>query len=109
MHVKIGLGLMDYSLLVGVVQRRFEVMERPSTQSVLSLKSDSNDPFMRDEDGGMHVTVVEGPGTYFMGIIDVLQHWNWEKKLERFMKIVFKFEGIVNSCSNIFLSNKIMS
>jgi 1-phosphatidylinositol-4-phosphate 5-kinase len=87
-----GLGLMDYSLLVGVVQRRFEVMER-SAASQTPLESESVDPFQRDGDGGMHATVVEGPGTYYMGIIDVLQHWNWEKKIERFLKIAFKWEG----------------
>lgn len=49
--------------------------------------------FLRDEDGGMHATVVEGPGTYYMGIIDILQYWNFEKKVERFLKIFFKWEG----------------
>mmetsp|Transcript_24984 Transcript_24984/g.36876 ORF Transcript_24984/g.36876 Transcript_24984/m.36876 type:complete len:952 (-) Transcript_24984:91-2946(-) len=84
-----GLGLMDYSLLVGVVRRKFEVMERfnPGPGS-----GDSTDAFQRDSDGGMHAAVVEGPGTYYMGIIDVLQHWNWQKKLERFFKIYFKWE-----------------
>lgn len=90
---------MDYSLLVGVVQRRFEVMERASSPH-MPLDSEVNDPFLRDSDGGMHATVVEGPGTYYMGIIDVLQHWNWEKKMERIMKIVFKWEGILLHSSN---------
>lgn len=78
---------MDYSLLVGVVRRKFEVMERTTHTSEIN----STDIFQRDPDGGMHAAVVEGPGTYYMGIIDVLQQWNWEKKLERFFKIYFKW------------------
>lgn len=31
--------------------------------------------------------VIEGPGLYFMGIIDILQEYNTEKQLERFAKI----------------------
>ena len=31
------------------------------------------------------------PGTYYIGIIDVLQEWNLAKRLERFFKIYFKF------------------
>ncbi|ETO32622.1 multicopy suppressor of stt4 mutation [Reticulomyxa filosa] len=34
--------------------------------------------------------VIEGPGCYYMGIIDTLQRWNWNKKMERFFKIYFK-------------------
>lgn len=83
---------MDYSLLVGVVQRKFEVMDRTGATELITEHADV---FQRDADGGMHATVVEGPGTYYMGIIDVLQHWNWEKKLERFLKIYLKWEGSI--------------
>jgi hypothetical protein len=48
------------------------------------------DAFKRDVDGGMRARLVEGPGTYYIGIIDVLQEWNWNKKIERFLKIYFK-------------------
>lgn len=48
--------------------------------------------FQKDEDGGMHAAVVEGPGTYYMAIIDILQEWNWSKKLERLVKIYLKWE-----------------
>ena len=33
---------------------------------------------------------IEGPGFYCLGIIDILQEWNWNKKLERFFKIYFR-------------------
>ena len=31
--------------------------------------------------------LIEGPGFYMMGIIDILQDYNWEKKLENFFKV----------------------
>lgn len=48
------------------------------------------DAFKRDLDGGMRARLVEGPGTYYIGIIDVLQEWNFKKKMERFLKMYFK-------------------
>ena len=64
---------MDYALLVGVHRERFPLKD--------SLK---------DDDGGLRVCAVEGPGKYYFRIIDILQEWNWKKKLERFIKIWFK-------------------
>lgn len=49
-----------------------------------------DDAFKRDYDGGMRARLVEGPGTYYIGIIDVLQEWNFTKQMERFLKIYFK-------------------
>lgn len=52
------------------------------------------DAFHRDLDGGMRARLVEGPGTYYIGIIDVLQEWNFKKKMERFLKInVKRYDG----------------
>jgi hypothetical protein len=31
----------------------------------------------------MNVEVVEAPGTYYIGLIDMLQEWNFNKKIER--------------------------
>jgi hypothetical protein len=36
--------------------------------------------------GGLQAQVVEGPGIYFMGLIDVLQRYTCQKRLERFIK-----------------------
>lgn len=36
---------------------------------------------------GIRAAIVEGPGMFYFGIIDVLQEWNWSKKLERFFKV----------------------
>jgi hypothetical protein len=35
---------------------------------------------------------VVGPGTYFIGIIDILQEWSWAKSLERMAKVAFKLQ-----------------
>lgn len=50
-----------------------------------------HDQFQRDADGGMRARIVEGPGTYYIGIIDILQEWNYAKRLERFFKVYCKF------------------
>ena len=75
---------MDYSLLIGVVRRRYEVVDQAS----LILSSEG---LGQDEKGAFHAASVEGPGSYYMGVIDILQEWNFEKKLERFFKVYFKF------------------
>lgn len=36
--------------------------------------------------GGLRAAVVEGPGIYYMGIIDVLQRWTLAKRIENFVK-----------------------
>eukprot|EP00981_Chlorochromonas_danica_P001600 scaffold344_cov178-Ochromonas_danica.AAC.9 len=92
---------MDYSLLIGVKRERFEVMNgtvaenRPSSPSVppwhLSALRGGEDRFRREVDGGIRAPVVEGPGVFYFGIIDILQAWNWKKRLERFFKMYFKF------------------
>lgn len=68
-----SLNLMDYSLLVGVHRERFPLKDSA-----------------KDDDGGLKVCAVEGPGKYYFRLIDVLQEWNWKKKIERFIKIYFK-------------------
>lgn len=98
---------MDYSLLVGVTRKSFDVLRDEYSRISKSARSDSflstgsfnstppatssevkGDVFMRDKDGGMDVVMVHGPATYYIGIIDILQQWNWRKKVERFLKTV---------------------
>ena len=65
---------MDYSLIVGVVRRKFEVKD---VQDIAAAGGGNRslDSLGRDADGSLHAAVVEGPGTFYMGIIDVLQEW----------------------------------
>ncbi len=43
-------------------------------------------PAFKDPDGAMHAAVVEGQGTFYIGIIDILQEWNYDKWYERMTK-----------------------
>lgn len=43
-------------------------------------------PFFAEHRGGLRAIIVEGPGVYYMGIIDVLQAYTWQKWLERQVK-----------------------
>ena len=109
---------MDYSLIIGIVRRHFEVAHAENVLGVVGDDDDANDynpssgPAMstatvsegplslvlrqfsgegiRMEDflrTGLNAEIVEAPGTYYIGIIDALQEWNWSKKLERFYKV----------------------
>ena len=67
------------------------VMNSYSSYSTASIES-----FQRD-DGGLQAAIIEGPGIYFFGIIDILQEYNSGKKLERFFKVYCRLkdpEGI---------------
>jgi hypothetical protein len=44
-------------------------------------------PFHQATLGGMSVDEVHGPGIYFMGLIDILQQWNFRKRLEHFIRV----------------------
>ena len=37
-------------------------------------------------DSAIYAKNIEGPGIYYVGIIDMLQRWNWNKKIEQFVK-----------------------
>jgi hypothetical protein len=36
--------------------------------------------------GAIEAAMVEGPGAYHMGLVDILQKWDWNKKAERCFK-----------------------
>ena len=50
---------------------------------------DSQPAFFQQDRGGLHASEIFGPGTYYMGMIDILQKWDWSKRGERFLKTVF--------------------
>ena len=58
-------------------QQPLSLLGRPThTDMATDLEHNEHNehnPFSRDLDGGMRSRSVEGPGTYFMGIIDILQ------------------------------------
>ncbi|KAL1526560.1 hypothetical protein AB1Y20_015268 [Prymnesium parvum] len=97
-----GEGLMDYSLLLGI----HNVKER---RNLRHARGQEPVPLARESClAGAHIqsaeisaseyhqgplsfspTTLEGPGLYRVGIIDMLQRWNWRKRAERFAKIMF--------------------
>ena len=92
---------MDYSLLVGVKRERFAVLGKTAT----ATRSSSSDGVRSNNDGDdvsesshssfrkrMQARIVEGPGMYYFGIIDILQEFNFYKRMERFVKVYLKFE-----------------
>lgn len=79
----------DYSLLVGIHHRSFNVSHYSSAEQVNSFQSDHK-PLMNQR--GMSVNEVHGPGIYFMGLIDMLQHWNLRKRMEHFIRVYLLFQ-----------------
>nr|CCA15012.1 phosphatidylinositol4phosphate5kinase (PIPKD6/GPCRPIPK) putative [Albugo laibachii Nc14] len=93
-------GIMDYSLLLGVIDVSYQVSHqniltrdgtpflntRSAAESSRDAKSTSR---VKQSQMCLHMSeVVVGPGFYYIGVIDILQTWNFEKRLERFVKSV---------------------
>jgi len=101
-------GLMDYSLLVGVTRRRFDLQHAqprtPAAQqpplmplgvaaAAVGHASGSADPLaqplLSPDDGSRYeAEFVDGPAVYYLGIIDVLQRWDLGKKKEYVAKLL---------------------
>jgi 1-phosphatidylinositol-4-phosphate 5-kinase len=104
------MGVMDYSLLVGVRHARYDVdalhrMQQvapslyPESQDGVATSAMANSPLMvptnestsnfnaRMMSTGYPARVVIAPKEYYFGVIDILQTWNWTKKFERFFKV----------------------
>ncbi|KAJ0401314.1 hypothetical protein ATCC90586_000821 [Pythium insidiosum] len=99
-----SINCIDYSLLVGIHHRSFNVSHYSSAESFdvpprasccssfvgrMSGSVCSNlpaKPFHQAIHGGMTVDEVHGPGIYFMGLIDILQQWNLRKRIEHFVR-----------------------
>ena len=98
-----GNGIMDYSLLLGIANMKYhvdhassprEVVEHSIWRSSVSPVGAGNPSFAPSN--GVHVVrsnarmkpakTIVGPGMYFMGLIDVLQTWDLNKRLERLFK-----------------------
>lgn len=101
-------GIMDYSLLLGVIEVSYQVnqhnvLTRDGSvflQNILEVASAEQERDT-DGDGGQDAAsprvkqstrclraseVVIGPGFYYIGIIDILQTWSVAKRMERFVK-----------------------
>lgn len=75
-----SMGIMDYSLLVGVHKCRLAEPNAASTVSVVPEAEES-----------WHLAPLaaqSGGEVYFVGVIDILQEWDWEKQLEKAGKML---------------------
>ncbi|OWZ09871.1 Phosphatidylinositol-4-phosphate-5-kinase [Phytophthora megakarya] len=103
-------GVMDYSLLLGVIEvsylvNRHNILTRDGSVFLPPDSFVGKPGTPRDEQDNGEFTnntervkqsqqclraaeVVIGPGFYYIGVIDMLQTWNWSKRCERFMKTV---------------------
>lgn len=97
-------GIMDYSLLLGVIEVSYQVNQQKILTRDGNIFMGPNDNDQPTSNGGIAYTpvvnprvkqstqgmrtseVVIGPGFYYIGLIDILQTWNWSKRFERFMK-----------------------
>eukprot|EP01083_Nonionella_stella_P316555 1148453_1 len=68
--------IMDYSLLLGI-----------SYQQITNKNQDTPNGNTNYE---VKANIVEGPGVYYIGLIDMLQKWNKQKAGERFVKVYFR-------------------
>jgi 1-phosphatidylinositol-4-phosphate 5-kinase len=73
------LGVMDYSLLIGVKKRKFPVVVDESETVVPGANRQST----------FRASSVTGPALYYLGIVDFLQDWTFAKQVERMFKIYF--------------------
>ncbi|KAJ8602173.1 hypothetical protein CTAYLR_003540 [Chrysophaeum taylorii] len=82
-------NIMDYSLLIGV-----DDLPRPplccTDNNRNSTSSSSSSSFLVQAEACRYDATFGGPSAYTLAIIDLLQEWNWAKKLERAYKIIFR-------------------
>ena len=78
---------MDYSLLVGILHEDDEkIKDKKRGKEIMMINYPS---YFRQERGGIYSTNKENEriGTiYYIGIIDILQHYNFRKKVENKIK-----------------------
>lgn len=95
------INCIDYSLLVGIHHRSFNVSHSSPAAQYGQVDADVEGcPSMIE--GGMTVDAVHGPGIYFIGLVDILQQWNFRKKMEHFIRVFFFLQdrhgiSVVNS------------
>lgn len=83
------LGVLDYSLLIGVKKWKFGVeVTQNMTDFNPSSSNDGKHNFIHKGPAStFHAHSVTGPAIYHFGIIDFLQNWTFQKRIERAFKI----------------------
>ncbi|KAG7387581.1 phosphatidylinositol-4-phosphate 5-kinase-like protein 1 [Phytophthora pseudosyringae] len=84
------IGIMDYSLLIGIHKCH---LRAPHPSSANGGATDFDDVYNRDlhpdeSNSGVNLAPLGDNEVYFVGIIDILQQWDWEKQLEKAGKVL---------------------
>eukprot|EP01084_Bolivina_argentea_P317319 550155_1 len=81
-----SMNIMDFSLLLGILYVGVNVDIEMNEFESSFYNSYSN--FNSDYVNTFKASAVEGRGIYYLGITDILQKWDWSKKMERVIKIL---------------------
>eukprot|EP01083_Nonionella_stella_P183907 665791_1 len=105
-------NIMDYSLLLGIyhvgidpsdvahdkIMKQYRDYDPPQTVANCNHENETGNELWTEQapneytekDNACDARVIEGPGMYYLGIIDVLQEWNTTKSLERMVKVYLR-------------------
>jgi 1-phosphatidylinositol-4-phosphate 5-kinase len=67
---------------------------RPRSHAPAAPPPSQPPSLFHEHHGGMRAVVVEGPGIYYIGMIDVLQRWTFKKRLENWLKTHLLFQDV---------------
>ncbi|ETI33730.1 hypothetical protein F441_19428 [Phytophthora nicotianae CJ01A1] len=81
------IGIMDYSLLIGIHKCHFRA-PRPGNVTGIGSSTDFDEVFNRELNSGVNLAPLGDNEVYFVGIIDILQQWDWEKQFEKAGKVL---------------------
>jgi len=70
-----------------IIDKNIHNQSRPRAKTYFTSKKE-----VGNNDKAIHAEMIEGPGIYYIGIIDMLQKWNYNKKLERYVKVYVRFK-----------------
>jgi hypothetical protein len=96
-----SMGIMDYSLLIGIHKCRLQESSWPQGGAMASVIHEGDDDEESLKSKSSSGSNLEPLGTmtpaseevYFVGIIDILQEWNWEKQMEKVGKMLLGKSG----------------
>uniref|UniRef100_M4B854 PIPK domain-containing protein n=1 Tax=Hyaloperonospora arabidopsidis (strain Emoy2) TaxID=559515 RepID=M4B854_HYAAE len=87
------IGIMDYSLLIGVHKCHLRAPRPGYMNGHVGIPSDTGETpnhklNVADPNSGANLAPLGKDEVYFVGIIDILQQWDWEKQFEKAGKVL---------------------
>lgn len=83
------IGIMDYSLLIGVHKCHLRAPLPGCANGIAGTAADFDQVFNNEEpSSGTNLVPLGDDEVYFVGIIDILQQWDWEKQFEKAGKVL---------------------